>query len=124
MGDLDTLVVAEEVGDVLADDIATAHRGDPDLAARARTDVTVAGVALDRIVVDTVPRGDRARDRERGTGRRVALGLVVGLDALGVQRGTERARGLADEAEHEVHAEREVRGDDDRGDLRELREQW
>ena len=66
----DGVLVMMDLGSaVLSADMAMEFL-DPDLAARARTDVTVAGVALDRIVVDTVPRGvDTAADLE--TARRI-----------------------------------------------------
>src|SRR5688500_8228057 len=114
MRDLDALGRAEEVCDVLADHITATHRRDADLAAWPRADVAVARVALDAVVVDAAAGGDRACDRERRTRRCIALRLVMALDDLGVPLGAEDLRGLADEAEHEVDAEREVRRDDHR----------
>src|SRR5688572_6614374 len=82
--DLDPLGRPEEVRGVLADDIAAAHRGHADLAARAGADIAVACVALDPVVVGSVTGGDLARDRQRGARRRIALRPVVRLDDLGV----------------------------------------
>src|SRR5436190_15574014 len=49
VADLEPLGRAEEERGVLADDVAAAHRGHADLAARARPDFAVAAVALDLI---------------------------------------------------------------------------
>src|SRR5262249_27937805 len=105
MRDLDALCLPEKVGNVLADDIATAQGRDADLAARPSADLAVSSVALDLVVIGAVTRCDRARDRERGARRRVALGAMVGLDDLGIPFRAERARSLAHETEHEVDAE-------------------
>ena len=47
MGDLEPLAEPAEVGGVLADDVAAAHRQDADLLGRARADLALAAVARD-----------------------------------------------------------------------------
>src|SRR5690349_5620495 len=105
MRELDALAHAEEIRDMLADDIAAAHRRHTDLAARTHTDVTVAGMALDAIVIDAASRGDCTPDRECRSRRRVALGAVMGLDDFSVPVGTEHLCRLAHQTQHEVDPE-------------------
>src|ERR1044071_7515 len=77
MADLEPLGGPEEVGGVLADDVAAADRRHADLAARPGPDVAVAAVPLALVVVDAAARGDRARDHQRRPRRSIALGAVV-----------------------------------------------
>src|SRR5262245_11038541 len=80
--DLEAFGGAEEVGGVLADDVAAAHRGHADLTARAGADVAIAGMALDAVVVRAVAGRNRPGDHQRRPRRSIALGAVVGLDDL------------------------------------------
>ena len=117
MGDLEPLAEPAEVGGVLADDVAAAHRVDADLLAGARADLPLAAVARDLAEIALERLGEHRGHRQRRARRRVLLLPVVQLDDLDVVVVAERARRLRQEAEEHVHAERHVRRQHDRDAL-------
>jgi len=120
--------MAREVGAV--DDLQAARRARSTPCARRQSpprtaatpisrrdgaDVPSRGVAVTRVVVDAVA-GAIARAISERAGGCVPAGAVVSLGRPRVPIGPSARAGLANQADHEVTAEREVADEHDRGD--------
>src|SRR5262245_28922555 len=104
MGKLDALAGAGEDHPMLADHVAAAERGKPDIAFAPRPDIAVAGPHAALVKGDAPRLGHGAAEQKRRPRRRIALVAMMHLQDLDIEFGPERLGHARGKNGKEVHA--------------------